>query len=448
MIKRDLFLFLCVIAVAAGIPVHAEKTRTITVPKSDVVSAYNDLFQTMELVIDNYGGKKKSQWYRQQSYMRLPTGEKITFDVPRFYLKLEVPVIKVKRYWHYFINELQVERTRVTAGAQGVKAQLLFESQGNEIKGKCTRRSLNGKDNCEYRGKRDIQLDNARMNILLRPAVVDNRLGYAPLRAADITLTADVKMPTKLCKRLRSLKWISVAMGAAPAAYGAAISQSPCEKIRAMIIEYVKQRAAERLRHSFNQPQVRRSVARMISQKVGIRLNKGEKLVGVKEQGTSLVLTVKQPDRKPADGKKKVKPKRVALGIPVSIASFEAKPKVLVGKCPGKVEFVGSITAKVPGVVQYYFENDRGVRSGVYKLKFDKPGTKMIIPWSVGVDRPKRGAVLAVKPGKRQPSESRYEVEGTQKLVVLWGKNKLVRTAEYKVDCDKPKIMKIRKLAQ
>ncbi|GEM_PF-4427514 len=424
-------------------------TRVVNIPKSDVVAAYNDIFQTMDLVIDNYGGKKKSQWYRQQSYLRLPTGEKVTFDVPRFYLVLKVPVIKTKRFWHYYINELELDRVRISAADNGVQARLEFESEGNEIKGKCTRRKLNGKDNCEYRGKRDIQLDNARLHMQFRSAVVGNYLGYTPVRSADMDFSADVKIPAKLCKRLRTLSWISFAMGAVPVTLGADLSQGPCQKMRSMAIDYVKQRAAERLRHSFNQPQVRQSMAKLISHKVGFKLKPGEKLLKVRDRGQRFELTIQTPPRQPGAKKPAFKPTKAVIANPVRIAHFEAQPKVLIGKCPGVVKFSGAIQSAVKGTVNYYFENHKGVRSGVYQMKFDHPGTNKVVDWQVPVDRPKRGISLAAGVSKGQPGHKadQYEMTGFVKLVVKspWGT--VSRTADYKVDCDKPKVIKVRRLS-
>ncbi len=426
--------------------------KIITRPKTRVVAAANQLFSGMDMKIDNYGGKKKSQWYRQESFMTLPTGQTIRFDVPRFHMVLATPV--GRRYWHYFINDFGLDRTRLTAGEKGLKLVMDFESAGNEIKGKCTRRTFNGKDNCDYRGPRDIQVDNARAVVKLRPAAVNGRFGFAPIRPQDIHFSADIKLPDRLCRTLNALKWLSYASGGLAESIAIGQGQNYCQKMHQVMAKQMQQVVSSQLTAALNRPAIRKQMAAYMTEQLQLPVAKNQPVAKVTEKGSTYRIVLadtqgKKPGSHPpaapprAPGKPKTTPKPRP---PVSIVSFEANPKVLIGQCPGKIEFSGRIRSLRKGTVEYYFVNNKGIRSGTYRLRFDQPGTKAVIPWSVGVDRPKKGMVISLKNDTGTKPASRFEVQGKQKLVVVTPQGKLSREAEYKVDCDKPKVMQLHRL--
>ncbi len=429
--------------------------KVVEVPTEKLVAASRNLFSGLDLKIDNYGGKKKSQWYRQQSYMTLPNGETIHFDVPRFHLLFGTPV--GRRYWHYFINELALDRTRVVPEKGGIKLIMEFESTGNEIKGKCTRRTFDGKDNCEYRGTRDIQFDNARAIVHLRPAQVKGRLGFAPLRPQDVSLTADIKVPKGLCRTINAMQWVSYAMGAFAENLAGQHFANQCQKVRKVLSDSVVDLVTNRLRQALNRPQVRDHMASFITRELKLPVGKNWHVASVNDVGSRYRIVMRTAQGKSPTGGQSKKPPRAPIPAspaapapkpraPVSIVEFKARPKVLIGQCPGVVRFSGQVRSMRPGTVRYYFENDKGVRSGVYALKFDQPGVQPVIPWSIPVDRPKGGMKLARQPGASGQDRPRYEVQGRQKLVLLTPVGPVTREAEYKVDCDKPKTLSIQRM--
>jgi len=426
--------------------------KVIEVPTEKVVAASRELFSGLDLKIDNYGGKKKSHWYRQESQMTLPNGQSIHFDVPRFHLQFITPV--GRRYWHYFINELELDRTRVVPAKDGIKLVMEFESAGNEIKGKCTRRTFNGKDNCEYRGSRDIQLDNARATVYLRPDRVKGRLGFAPIRPKDVGFNADIKVPKGLCRTINAMTWASYAMGAFAENLAGQHFANQCQKVRKLLAKSVADLVTSRLRQALNRPDVREHMAAFLTNELKLLPDKNWQVASVTNAGSHYRIALAKGKGKSPTSGKAPKPPRAPKPAqpspkprpPVSIVEFTARPKVLIGQCPGVIRFTGKVKSMRKGQVRYYFENDRGVRSGVYALKFDKPGVKPVVPWSIPVDRPKGGVKL--KSGMGKTGGSLYEVEGTQKLVLLTPLGPVAQEAGYKVDCDKPKVMQLKRLPQ
>jgi len=266
--------------------------KVIEVPTEKVVAASRALF----------GGKKKSHWYRQESQMTLPNGQTIHFDVPRFHLQFITPV--GRRYWHYFINELELDRTRVVPAKDGIKLVMEFESAGNEIKGKCTRRTFNGKDNCEYRGSRDIQLDNARATVYLRPDRVKGRLGFAPIRPKDVGFNADIKVPKGLCRTINAMTWASYAMGAFAENLAGQHFANQCQKVRKLLAKSVADLVTSRLRQALNRPDVREHMAAFLTNELKLLPDKNWQLASVTNAGSHYrIALAKGKGKSPTSGK-------------------------------------------------------------------------------------------------------------------------------------------------
>ncbi len=431
--KRTLLGLLACLSIAAQ---AAEKTQVLQ--KHQLLQTFDSVFSTSDLRIDNYGSKKKSEWYRQQSRWVLPSGQTVRFDFPRKVLVLSTPV--GLRYWHYYINELDLDRVQVKAAPGGMRVLLDFEQQGNEIKGKCTRRKIDGPDNCDYRGKRDINLENVRLELFLRPAPVAGRLGYAPIRPQDIGLQANFRMPKGLCRLLAATSFLTGDLYTG--ALGAQVISQVCDKLSKELADWMRDSLRDSLRQVLNRDPVRRAIAQAVSGQLGLGKD-GWRVTGITDQGGQYRVQLSKgggktpgqqpPPRKPA--KPAPKPRS-----PIKIVQFEADPKVQYGRCPTVVKFKGKIRRMSPGTVKYRFVNHKGVSSGTYRMQFKAPGEQPTVPWQVGV-KGRSGMQLAGSANAGR--KAGFEAEGWVMLVVEGPLGEQKKKARYQVDCDPMKKMQL-----
>lgn len=129
--------------------------------------------------------------------------------------------------------------------------------------------------------------------------------------------------------------------------------------------------------------------------------------------------------------KPKPKPKRAQVVALIKSVSFEADPKVQYGKCPTSVSFKGSITVNRPGTVRYRYISEKGSKSPLFTLTFDKAGSKATRKWSRTVKAPDPSSRLSAGEGSSQ-----FEYSGYYRLVVESPEGGPSAKAAYKIDCD------------
>jgi hypothetical protein len=140
------------------------------------------------------------------------------------------------------------------------------------------------------------------------------------------------------------------------------------------------------------------------------------------------------------------KPKRAQIVVPsVWSIDFKSDRENFRGTCPTTVTFTGSIRAGKKGEVSYRFVNlkDPSKSSGTYTLYFPKPETKQTIAWKRTINLPAANT-SALAGGAVKGGDTLLQEYGTYRLDVEGADGKVLsKTADYNVECIKPKVMKV-----
>ena len=120
--------------VLPGTGVRAE-TADIKVPKAAVSTAFNAALASMKIKLDNYGAKRGTSWLDQQSYIVMPGGGTKKFSLP----ESEYDIGAYRKLKHY-IEDMTTNSLNAVVIGDRIVLTVAFESQGEEIKGKCVRR--------------------------------------------------------------------------------------------------------------------------------------------------------------------------------------------------------------------------------------------------------------------------------------------------------------------
>ncbi|MCY7273370.1 MAG: hypothetical protein LH702_06395 [Phormidesmis sp. CAN_BIN44] len=157
--------------------------QDVRVPVQLIVPLVNNAIQGTQLHLNNFGAKHGSSWHKaNDSFVRLPStlgGSFFPLNVPEGVKDLDCGILcpdlgDAKLYvqdWN--LNGLQVDWQSPT-----FKLGLLMESAGREIKGFHTGALTSLGDN----GVPDVEVDNARMDVYLRPIAANGRLSYTVTR--------------------------------------------------------------------------------------------------------------------------------------------------------------------------------------------------------------------------------------------------------------------------
>ncbi|NDJ18202.1 hypothetical protein [Myxacorys almedinensis] len=154
--------------------------QDVRVPAQLIVPLVNNAIRGTQLHLNNFGPKRGKSWHKpNDSFVRLPQtlgGNEFRFNVPEGVKDLDCgffcPDMGDAKFYvqDWNLNSLQVGWQRPT-----FKLSLLMESAGREIKGFHTGALASLGDN----GVPDVEINNARMDVFLRPIASNGRLSYA-----------------------------------------------------------------------------------------------------------------------------------------------------------------------------------------------------------------------------------------------------------------------------
>ena len=287
---------------------HASGAETtLSLPKTLVANVLNQSFSKTEVLIDNYGAKHGNSWLEQNSYIRLPDGETRHFNIAE-----QVTRITKWRQWKHYVDDLRSQSVSVTAQGQGLRFLITFESQGEEIKGKCLR---NGKE-CKLKMERDIHVDNARLSVDIQPVPLNNSVGFL---VGDVDFSASLKIPNKLCQAVKKI----------------------CDKIEGKIYKELKSQLEKTVRNELMRDKLRKQVAANIRPQIQASLSpllklrfggyepKPWEIIAIRDNGSQYQVTIRHPE--------------VIDAGSVRIKQFKVKVPKQVLSCPANVEYVASI---------------------------------------------------------------------------------------------------------
>ena len=361
-------------------PAHAStETVTVKIPKAVVVSAFNQFIQGTEIHVNNYGPKKGSgknlSWLSQQSAIHLPTGDELSFDIPE-----QVTTLKKKsdghviRIWRHYINDLNSSQINMTQHGDRLRLTIDFESQGEEIKGKCSK--AKGAKHKKWVGciptnmERDGELNNARLTIDLKPAAYQGGIAYEPLSASDVDFQADLSFNSIWCN--------------------APISGQICGMVEDQVYSTLRQRVRQAVRQVLNQ--ARGNVAGSVKSLID-EIQPNWQVTKVSSSGSDFAVTVQRPAMVGANT--------------VSIKAFKVKQPKAAMNCPGKVPFTATVAATHPVKGSLWLEYLAPV-----------PGTSGKLNWNM----PKKGSSTSTVEqwwNQKASLPVKY-VTGKTRLVVSW----------------------------
>ncbi len=374
---RLALLSLATLGLLATTPAHAaSETVTVKIPKAVVVTAFNQVLQGTEIHIDNYGPKRGSgknlSWLSQQSAVHLPTGGQIRFDIPEQVTTLNKKIDgHAIRIWRHYIDDLNSSTIKVTPHGNRLRLTIDFESQGEEIKGKCSMAtSLSHKKwvGClPKKMERDGELNNARLTIDLRPAAYHGGIAYQPVTSADVDFKADLSFNSAWCN--------------------APISKQVCSMIENKVYATLRTRVNQAVRQALNN--ARSGVAESVNGLLD-DIQPNWRVTQVNTSGSHFVLKVQRP---------------VTIGAhTVTITGFKVKQTKAAMSCPGKIPFTASIHVSHPVKGRVWLE-----------YLTPKVGTSGKRPWNM----PKKGSATSTL-------EQNWDQKATLPMKYLTGKTRLV----------------------
>lgn len=217
-----------------------------------------------QLHLNNYGLRHGNSWHvPNDAYIRLSNalgGGEYRFNIPEAVKDLDCGVLcpdlgDAKIY----VNDFNLASTQVQWQRSAFKVSLLFESNGREIKGHNT-----GRLNLVP----DVEINNAKLDVYLRPSIMNRRLSYTVVNTdfqANIQATGGCSIPGfgKICDWMFGYK--------------------------DRIVSEVKGQVLSRL----NDPSLRNRVADVIQPELS-RLGISA-VTSVRSEGDDLVLTIPSP---------------------------------------------------------------------------------------------------------------------------------------------------------
>ncbi len=298
----------------------AAETVTIPVPKSLITDTVNVALSGVKIKVDNYGSKKGTSWLSQQSYVQFPTGQKQSFDIPESKFN-----IVGKRHLKHYVNELNSSAIKVSAPGDKLTLTLNFESEGEEVKGKCVRKKLTGGyKECSLKMERDIHVNKSKVEISVKPVVYKDSLSFA---SPDAKFTANVSIPNKLCKLAKGI----------------------CGKIENKIYGELKSKLESNIEQQLGKQKLKNMIANKVRSALSPFIKSDWKIKNVSASGSKFLIKVERPD--------------TINHATVSISAFKVKQANATMSCPGKVPFSATINTKTKVSGKTWMELENGSKT-------------------------------------------------------------------------------------
>ena len=381
--------------IAAAAPAAAE-TATVPIPRETLRQAFADAFGQADLKLDNFGPKQGNSWLQQQSHLRIGT-ETVPLSLP--HLQFELNVGTALRKWFFYLDEIHADSMSVDwKDNQRLRLRIRLEKEGEEIKGRCIRRKIDGDwKECAGIVDRDGHIRRAgglpRFDLHFRPVAYEG--GLAP--AADIgahTLKGGVFFSSQFCN-------FSALCGALTASFNSIyVPGLPKWTAEALATPGARRAVARRTRQ-----RLAPVVEQAILQKDKAKPTSWE-ITGLKYENDRFVATVSYtlpPPRMPL-------PKKAQIVPFVQKAETTVKPATYRDRCPARFVVEGRVKVAYPGKISYRYVTDRGERSGLRQKAFIKAGTYTLAPWQHTPKRP-ISKTYAIGPGKSGPRTGWYRLE-------------------------------------
>lgn len=153
--------------------------QDVRVPTSLIVAVINNVLPGTQLHLNNFGPKHGKSWHKpNDSFVKLPTalgGMQFGFNVPEGVKDLDCGLLCPDAGdAKFYVQDWNLSSAQVGWQSPTFKLSLSMESNGREIKGFHTGSLTSLGDN----GVPDVEINNARMDVFLRPIASQGRLTY------------------------------------------------------------------------------------------------------------------------------------------------------------------------------------------------------------------------------------------------------------------------------
>jgi len=381
--------------VAAAAPAAAE-TATVVIPREALRQAFADAFGQAALKLDNFGPKQGNSWLEQQSHLRIGT-QTVPLSLP--YLQFQLKIGTALRKWFFYLDEIHADSMSVDwKDNQRLRLRIRLEKEGEEIKGRCITRKVNGDwRECTGIVERDGHIRRPgglpRFDLHFRPVAYDG--GLAPEPGMETTLLKGaVFFSNAFCNFSGLCGAITASFNSI---YAPGLPEWTAEALAAPgARKAVARRTRERLAPIVEQAILQKDKAKPTSWKI----------TGLNYENDRFVATVSYtlpPPRMPL-------PKKVQIVPFVQKAETTVKPATYRDRCPARFVVEGRVKVAYPGKISYRYVTDRGERSGLRQQAFIQAGTYTLAPWQHTPKRP-ISTTYAIGPGKSGPRTGWYRLE-------------------------------------
>jgi hypothetical protein len=156
--------------------------KEINIPFAFFANEMQSAFQDTKVHLNNYGPRHGNSWYKvNDSFVELPAvlgGAKQNFSFP----------VKNAFPFRYYMKNVNLSSIQVNSSQGRLAIEFNFESNGKEIKGRCSNSYLCvlGSD----LSAPDVQMNNAKASVYLTPAARNGSISFSQI-ASDFT--ADIQ---------------------------------------------------------------------------------------------------------------------------------------------------------------------------------------------------------------------------------------------------------------
>jgi hypothetical protein len=152
--------------------------QDVRVPTQLLVTVINNVLPGTQLHLNNFGPKHGKSWHKpNDSFVKLPPllgGNQFVFNLPEGVKDLDCGILCPDAGdAKFYVQDWNLNTAQVGWQSPTFKLSLSMESNGREIKGFHTG-ALSLGDN----GVPDVEINNARMDVYLRPIAANGKLSY------------------------------------------------------------------------------------------------------------------------------------------------------------------------------------------------------------------------------------------------------------------------------
>jgi len=183
--RAALPLRIALLGAACVLNIGVAQAETRSVNAGLVASAIEGAFRGTQLRLNNYGPRHGDSWHKaNDSFLRMSAtlgGGERRFDIPEVVIRarVKVPLLPDPKYTaRYYISDVNLASVAVAPAGGTFKITMRFESNGTELKGRCSDGCVVGSDDTAP----DFQINGARVDVFLTPAALDGSVSYGAAR--------------------------------------------------------------------------------------------------------------------------------------------------------------------------------------------------------------------------------------------------------------------------